>query len=85
MNDQEALNGAWSIFDGGKGDGGRVACHSFKIVTTRKPHPCIGSREPHDIPSGSRAHREQCVIDGEGWITVYMCFSCIERWVKDNW
>lgn len=53
---------------------------SKKIVTTRKPHECIGI-EPHEIPAGTRARAESAIVDGVMEST-WCCLACIDAYFK---
>lgn len=54
-----------------------------RMVTTRKPHKCLGSIAgevgPHDIPVGTRARFEKALVDGDYWGRYYVCTACMDR------
>lgn len=70
-------------FDEGKGDYA-IECRTVRIVTTRKPHPCMASylvtderRKGHFIEPGARAYKESAKVEGQ-FGTAYSCLPCLD-------
>jgi hypothetical protein len=70
---------SYDFFAGDKDDGGRRN-YSVRIVTTRRPHECLFRVDwSHEIPAGSRARLDECILDEEGWRRFYSCAECHQR------
>ena len=64
-----------------------IRCHTAKIVTVRKSHPCmladlIGNKV-HDINSGEKARNDRAIVDGE-WGSYYCCIPCMDKWLIED-
>lgn len=75
---------AWDPFDGERDVD--IRCRSVKIVTTRKPQPCLGwdgKETAHQMEPGTRARYERAIVDGE-WGSYYICCACMDTWLADR-
>ena len=78
----DAQYAEYDPFEGGDRDV-EIKCREVRMVTTRKPHTCIGFYEGvHDLPSGSRARFEKALVDGE-WGSYYLCVPCMDRYLDE--
>jgi hypothetical protein len=73
--DQELLDAPY--FADSEGE----SSYERKIVTTRKLQSCCGDfgEGRHDIAPGTRAIREKCLLEGDGWRSNYICSECASK------
>jgi hypothetical protein len=60
--------------------------YTNKVVVTRKEHPCLGlvmGDQPHIIPKGSKAVREEAIIADLGRTSSYVCLECLDKHIED--
>ena len=55
---------------------------SEKIVKVRKKHMCSICEK--QILEGTKALRQQAIIEGNGWCSCYICLPCIEKWLEES-
>ena len=64
-----------------------VRCHTAKIVTVRKSHPCVLAdligNEFHSINPGEKARRDKAIVEGE-WGSYYTCIPCMDKWLSED-
>lgn len=53
-----------------------------KIVKTRKPHKCCVCEK--EFSKGEKMLMQRAVVEGMGWCSCYICFSCIEQWLEES-
>ena len=82
ISDEDRLD-----YDFAAGDEAELRCHTVKMRTAAKEHPCFGglgdSGDGHTIKKGQRYRHDRARVDGDFWGEYRTCICCLDKWIAE--